>query len=405
MTPLQKRSFRSIIASNCFVRVGDTLSDPKTILTWLLAALGAPAFTIGMLVPIRESGSMLPQLFLTDFIKRFRKRKPIYTVGLIAQFLCILSIGLVALFLSAKIAGYIAVVALGLFATARAFCSITSKDILGRAIPKGKRGKLSGIASMLSGIFATILAITLLINRDQSNPTLLATIIIGAGFMWLLASIAYSSVHEEINDYTPANNKQKQGLIKRITLVRSDKTFRNFIIARTLLLGTALASPIFVVMAYQVTPNANSLITFIVAGTLATALSSFIWGHFSDKSSHLSMAIGGLVAASAGITSILIFYLSPTLASAPYTWPLMFFLFNIGYMGVRIGRSTWVVDAAEGDKRTDYVATSNTIIATLIIMLGLIAAPLQTLAPIYPMMLYTGCCIIGSIVALRLKIN
>ncbi len=404
MTPRQKRSFRAIIASNCFVRIGDTLSDPKTILTWLLSALGAPAFAISMLVPIRESGSMLPQIFLASFIKKFHKRKPIYTAGLIAQSLCIITIGLAALFLSPTLAGYIAIIALTLFATARAFCSITSKDILGRAIPKGTRGKLSGIASTLSGIFATLLAIIILSNRDQYNPTLIASIIIGAGFMWLIASLSYHFVQEPETEIQITKNSTPP-ILQRLALAKNDHKFRNFIIARTLLLGSALASPIFVVMAHHNGSATNSLIAFIIAGALATTVSSSIWGNFSDKASHLSMAFGGILAALTGITSITIFYLSPSLTALPLTWPVMFFLFNIGYMGVRLGRSTWVVDAAEGDQRTDYVSASNTIIAIIIILIGVIAATLQTLAPIYPMILYTTCCIIGAIFALRLKLS
>ena len=405
MNPIQKRSYRSIIASNCFIRIGDALSDPKTILTWLLTSLGAPAFAVSLLVPIRESGSMLPQILLANFIQKFSKRKPIYVFGLIAQFLAIISIGIAALTLSPLTAGYLAMVSLAVFAGARAFCSITSKDILGRAIPKGSRGKLSGTAAMLSGIFATILAIVLLSSRDHQDTSTLASIIIFAGCMWLLAGIAYHFVDEKA-EKTNAS-KPKQGIKTRLALVKNDPLFRNFIIARTLLLGSSLASPIYVVMAHQAQqePSADSLIAFIVAGALATALSSHIWGKFSDKASHLCLFLGGLLAALIGLISIIVFYFLPDLAALPYTWPVMFFLFNIGYMGVRLGRTTWVVDAAEGDKRTDYVASSNTIIAAFILVLGLIAAPLQVLNPMYSMSLYTICCLVGAWMALRIKIS
>lgn len=407
MNPIQKRSYRSIITSNCFIRIGDTLSDPKTILTWLLSALGAPAFAISLFVPIRESGSMLPQVFLANFIQKFSTRKPIYVIGLIAQFLSIISIGIAALTLSPLTAGYVAMLALAIFATARAFCSITSKDILGRAVPKGSRGKLSGTAAMLSGVFATILAIALLSNRDQQDTGILAGIIITAGFMWLFAGIAYYFVHEKPEAVD--TNKPKQSIKNRLALVKHDSLFRNFIITRTLLLGSSLASPIFVVMAHQSqqesVSGAHSLIAFIIAGALATALSSHFWGKFSDKASHLSLFRGGLLSALVGISSVVIYYFLPDLASMPYTWPVMFFLFNIGYMGVRLGRMTWVVDAAEGNKRTDYVAASNTIIAALILVLGFIAAPLQLFSPIYAMALYTICCLAGAFTALRIKIS
>ncbi len=409
MSPTQKRSYRAIIAANCFIRVGDTLSDPKTILTWLLSALGAPVFAVSLLVPIRESGSMLPQIFLASFIQKFRTRKPIYVAGLAAQFLAITSIGIAALTLPPLTAGYVAMLALAVFASARAFCSITSKDILGRAIPKGSRGKLSGTAAMLSGIVATILAIALLSSRDQQDTSILAGIIITAGCMWLLSSIAYYFVHEPAEE--PATSKHTQSIKKRLTLVKHDPLFRNFILTRTLLLGSSLASPIFVVMAHSTQTHtgfissAHTLIAFIVAGSLATALSSSFWGNFSDKASHLSLFRGGMLAALIGSTSIIIYYFLPELASLPYTWPVMFFLFNIGYMGVRLGRTTWVVDAAEGDKRTDYVAASNTIIAVLILLLGGIAAPLQIYSPAYAMALYTLCCFSGAFIALKIKIN
>ncbi len=405
MTPLQKRSFKSIIASNSLVRIGDTLSDPKTILTWLLSALGAPAFAISMLVPIREAGSMLPQIFLSGFIQKFHKRKPIYIIGLIAQFLCIASIGLTALMLSPGLAGYVIIVALALFATARAFCSVTSKDVLGRAIPKGSRGSLSGIASSLSGIFATITAVFILVDRDQNDPQLLAYLVLGASTMWFLASFVYRFVHEPVEGNDNKKNQKATSLRHRLSLVSRDKMFRNFIIARTLLLGTALASPVIVVIAQRSGSSGYTLISFIVAGASATAISSVIWGKFADRASHLAMALGGVLAAITGIIAIVTFYYFPDLAKLSYTWPVLFFLFNIGYMGVRLGRSTWVVDSTEGDQRTSYVSTSNTIIAVLIIILGVIAAPLQAMEPIYPMILYTLCCLAGAGFALRIKIH
>jgi hypothetical protein len=54
-----------IIAAQALQNAGDQVVKASTVLTWLLAALGAPAWTIGLLVPIRESGSMLPQAAMT----------------------------------------------------------------------------------------------------------------------------------------------------------------------------------------------------------------------------------------------------------------------------------------------------------------------------------------------------
>ncbi|HEV2128803.1 MAG TPA: hypothetical protein VGR22_09315, partial [Thermomicrobiales bacterium] len=57
-----------IIGAQALQNAGDQVVKASTVLTWLLAALGAPTWTIGLLVPVRESGSMLPQAALTPWV-------------------------------------------------------------------------------------------------------------------------------------------------------------------------------------------------------------------------------------------------------------------------------------------------------------------------------------------------
>ena len=50
------------VITQFFTKLGDSIANPKTILAWLLAALSAPGIFTAFLVPVRESGSLLPQL-------------------------------------------------------------------------------------------------------------------------------------------------------------------------------------------------------------------------------------------------------------------------------------------------------------------------------------------------------
>src|SRR5690554_5196836 len=59
-----RNGLRQVVA-NTLQAIGDQVVNAKTVLPWLFASLGAPAVMIGLLVPIRESGSMLPQAALT----------------------------------------------------------------------------------------------------------------------------------------------------------------------------------------------------------------------------------------------------------------------------------------------------------------------------------------------------
>ncbi len=55
-------------------------------------------------------------------------------------------------------------------------------------------------------------------------------------------------------------------------------------------------------------------------------------------------------------------------------YPVAFFGLSIAHAGVRLGRKTYLVDLAEGNRRTDYVAVSNTVIGALLLVSGLISA-------------------------------
>ncbi|MEZ5475194.1 MAG: hypothetical protein R3E72_09365 [Steroidobacteraceae bacterium] len=67
-------NFFRIIVANMLTKIGDLLISPKTVLAWLIVAVGAPEVLAGVLVPIRESGS-IPQLVIGAWVRRHPVRK------------------------------------------------------------------------------------------------------------------------------------------------------------------------------------------------------------------------------------------------------------------------------------------------------------------------------------------
>ncbi len=57
-----------------------------------------------------------------------------------------------------------------------------------------------------------------------------------------------------------------------------------------------------------------------------------------------------------------------------WIYPTAYFILGIAHSGVRLGRKTYVIDMAGGNKRTDYVAVSNTVIGVLLLIAGGISA-------------------------------
>lgn len=78
------RNFFLILAANVLTKLGDLLISPKTVLAWMMSAVGAPAL-VAWLVPIRESGSMVPQMVIAAWVRRKAVRKWFWTLGSFGQ--------------------------------------------------------------------------------------------------------------------------------------------------------------------------------------------------------------------------------------------------------------------------------------------------------------------------------
>ena len=70
--------------------------------------------------------------------------------------------------------------------------------------------------------------------------------------------------------------------------------------------------------------------------------------------------------------------------------------------GVRLGRKTYAVDIASGDKRTDYVAVGNTLIGVLLLLSIGLGAIVELLSVGALLAVLSGMALAGAIVAARL---
>ena len=90
------QNFTLILLSYCLTKLGDAIANPKTTVAWLTSMVGAPAFVLGLIVPIRESGSMIPQLFIGGAIRRLPVRKWVWVAGSLGQAVCIAGLAVFA---------------------------------------------------------------------------------------------------------------------------------------------------------------------------------------------------------------------------------------------------------------------------------------------------------------------
>jgi MFS family permease len=101
-------------------------------------------------------------------------------------------------------------------------------------------------------------------------------------------------------------------------------------------------------------------------------------GRLADRSSR-RLLIGGAAAASAVILAFLALFAVPAARETAWLYPAVYLLLALTHTGVRVAHKTYVVDMAEGDRRTAYVAVANTAIGVLLLITGVISSVLAGL--------------------------
>lgn len=369
--PNESRNASSFIIANGLQNAGDELVAAKTVLPWLFQSAGVPAAFTGLLVPIRESGSMLPQAALTRWVVNSPSRKNLWIIGGIIQAVAALGIAVAALLADAIVLGLIVLVLLGVLSLGRALCSITGKDVQGRTISKGGRGVVTGRATTLGGV-ATLIVGGLLVLLGQVDQRAIVVLLLVGAAAWALASVVFTAIvePEDTGESTGNSGEKESWFSDTWGLFRKDKQFRDFVIVRSLMLVSALSTSFIVALAHSVgNDSLSGLAGFVLASGLASLVGGVVSGRLSDISSRKVMSYGAAVAS----TLLLLIVLAA--ATLPQTWnfyllPLGFFAISMVHTGIRVARKTYVVDMAEGNMRTRYVASANTLMGIILLLVG-----------------------------------
>jgi hypothetical protein len=365
------------IGAMALQKAGDLVVDPKTVLAWLLASVNAPAAAAAMLVPVRESGSMLPQAALVPWVRSLPVRKWVWVAGAAGQALAVAAMALLAAFTTGAAAGWGIVGALAVFALARSLSSIASKDVLGRTIPKGQRGRLNGLATVASGLVAITVGLGLRLFGGEGGGAGTFALLLGvAALAWVAAGTVYASVTEARGEHDATLDRR--ATMRALALLRDDRPFRRFVVARTLLLVSALTPPFVVALATEVGgAGLAGLGPFVIGSGVAALVGGRMWGRFADRSSRLVMVWAAGSAATIVLVLLLLLRLD-ALREVELLYPGAYLLLALAHTGSRIGRKTYVIDLAEGNRRTDYVAVSNAAMGVLLLVTGAVSAAIAT---------------------------
>ena len=363
----QRHAARRFIWANGLQNIGDQIVAPKTVLPWLFSAAGVPAVFTSLLVPIREAGSMLPQAALSPWVTSQRSRKRVWLIGSWGQAIAAALIALGALLFGAWLLGLLTLVLLAVFAVFRSLCSIAGKDVQGRTIAKGHRGQITGRATALAGAFTLAIGAALMLLPEELPRWTLGALLAAGALTWVAAALVFAGIQEP--EAEPQPDATERGFRDTLQLVRTDRQLQRFLLVRSLMLVTALSTPFIITLASEQHAQLSGLGAFIIASGGASLLGGRISGRWSDRSSKSTMAWAAGTASTVLVLLVFSARLAPESINA-WVMPLGFFIVNLAHTAVRVSRKTYLVDMAEGDRRTLITGVANTVMGVVLLLVG-----------------------------------
>lgn len=364
------------VSNGTLTKLAEKIISPGLTLAWIMQFFGASPALLGAIVPVKDAGSLLPQLIVSGKIRAYPVRKYFWVFSALVQGVCWLTAALLIFFYRGSFLPYLLLLLLAIFSIASGVASVAFKDVTAKTIPKNRRGHMLGYRATFGGLLALIAgALLVFMIKGKEGRQIYGWMFLIASALWFIAAFLFFLIKEKTGATKGGRNPIEE-IQSGYQLIRNDKSFRNFLFTRALLMSVHLLSPFYVLMANRIAGVNWSLAGYlIIANGLANVLSSPFWGRLADRSPTHLMRISCFIAIGAAVYALL-FYLAGNLNLSFYAFLPVFFINGIAYSGARLSRKTYLVDYAPSDERPTYVSVANTFIGLFTLLaaaFGLIA--------------------------------
>lgn len=355
-----------------FVAFGVAMAflGPTTVLPALVRLLGGSPIVVGSIGTIMSGGWLLPQLFAGRYVaNKPLVKKYIVVPGYISRS-CLVIMVPALWFMAPRSLGLalaVLMLAYAAFTIGDALSSVAWLDLLGRAVPMGRRGRFTGTAQALSsllGIGAGVAVKSILARPGAALANHLILIGISA-FVMMISATATALVHEPRAN-VPSKPRPSWGEFfpQLGAIVRRDPRF-SWLIAVRWLHGLAdMAAAFYALYAIEhLGIHEEMLGLFVSAGVVGSLLSGAILGPVGDRQGsavviHVSTALRCLCPALALLAPFVAGW-QPALALP--TLALLFALAGVVNGAQMTGFTNYVLDIAPPAERSTYISLANTL--------------------------------------------
>ncbi|MFP3896576.1 MAG: MFS transporter [Anaerolineales bacterium] len=374
----QARNVWAFTIDMILFQIAVTFISSTTVLPAFFTVLVDSEVAIGVATGLISGAWLLPQLFVASFVSHLTYKKPFMMRGVWLSRPLFLVMAAIVWLLGRRAPIFVfvfCVVCIFGFFALDATVSVPWFDLMARALPDRRRGRIQGTAQVLGGIGA--MGVGWLVRYMLSDasrwdfPANYALLFAASSAIFMVSSVFLSLIREpEPQQSVQDRPSVRQVLASLPRILMEDRPFLNMIVVRILSGFVSVASAFYVLYATKelgfLAQDTGFFISAQVAGSVTSGL---LMGLIQDR-------WGPLVHMR---TTIVLSTVSPVLAllapSVLVVWTdgeLYLFLMIYFFLGLYMGNIgwpffNWILEYVEGARRPLYIGMINTLAAMVML--------------------------------------
>ena len=366
------------LADGALFMLAQSFISATTILPFFVSKLTDNPFFIGLLAVIAHGGWFFPQLFSAGPIERTARKKPwLINLGFFIERLPLMLLPATAL-LAVRAPMWALTLFLLTFAVYNFGAGIIApawQDLIAVCFPARRRGRLMGISMFVGTVVGAFGASgSSRVLDTLPFPRNFMTLFGLAALLMLIGWFALALTREPVRQVRRTEESQLRIWTRLGRILRRDRNFRRFLIARGLLAVSGMGMAFVTAAAVSRWDVSGGTVgNYTVALLVGQAMGNLLFGLLADRKGHkLSLVLGGLAASMA--------YIIAGMAATPQLYYAVFLLLGFYISAIIVSGLMIVLEFVGSEQRPTYVGITNSIIGAVSVVIPLVGGGLATIS-------------------------
>lgn len=400
------RTFILGVMNGVLFSLAEALIGGTTVLPLFISSLTASKVLVGLAGTMNRAGWYLPQLVVAGFIQHVSKKKPLYVWAGLVRLGAIWSIAMLVPILAGSRAGLFVVVFFILYSVytiGAGVAGISFMDIVAKSISANRRGTFFGARLALGGLLSALAGFFVKdILDSRPFPGNFALLFVSAAVVVTAAIVSFCLAHEPHAKMTQERIPFGRFLRRAPRLLKTDRSYRTFLIVRVLLSVWSMALPFYIIYAReQMGIDPGTAGVFLSIQMIGFVVSNILWGSLSNRIGNKIVLV--LVSAVAMVPPLLAIMSNRLMCLGNTSCiSIVFFFLGFTLSGIRLGQNNYMLDVSPEAERPTYLGFMNTLLAPIMLlsMLGGLIIERTSFEVLFTAVM--GAAVLALLIALRL---